>query len=220
MFDRLELLLHENLDKIAKVNVLLIGLGGVGGYTLEVLVRSGFINITVIDKDNFELTNINRQILANSSNLNKEKVIEAKNRALLINPNCKIKALKIALNEDNINEVVGGYDYVIDACDDTKTKIALIKYAKDNKIKLISCMGTANRLNPLELTTTSLEKTSNDPLAKKIRTSLPKKYLNTKVVWSREVPIKNKGLGTICYVPMMAGALLAKYVIEDIIKNN
>ncbi len=219
MFNRLELLIGNNLKKLKKANILLIGLGGVGGYVFECLIRSGIENITVIDYDKFEITNLNRQILATNKTLNKNKTDIALKRTLTINPNAHIKPIKIALKEENIKELINNsYDYIIDACDDVKTKISLIKYTKDNNLKLISCMGTANKKNPLLFKITNLDKTYNDPLAKKIRTSLPKRYLNTKVLWSSEVPINKGSLGTFCAIPMTAGSIIAQYVINELLK--
>ena len=220
MFDRLELLIGNDIEKLKKANILLIGIGGVGGYIFECLVRSGIENITIIDYDKFEITNLNRQILATNKTINQKKTDVALKRGLEINPNCHIKTIDMALKEDNLKDIINNsYDYIIDACDDVKTKIELIKYAKDNNLKLISCMGTANKKNPLLFKITNLDKTYNDPLAKKIRTSLPKKYLNTKVLWSSEVPLIKGNLGTFCAIPMTAGAIIAQYVINDILDN-
>ena len=219
MFDRLELLIGKDIEKLNKANILLIGLGGVGGYVFECLIRSGIENVTVIDYDKFDITNLNRQILATNETINMKKTEIALKRTASINPNCHIKTLDIALKEDNLKDIVNNsFNYVIDACDDVKTKISLIKYTKDHNLKLISCMGTANKKNPLLFKITNLDKTYNDPLSKKIRTSLPKKYLNTKVLWSSEVPLNKGSLGTFCAIPMTAGAIIAQYVINDILK--
>lgn len=218
MFERLELLIGDNITKLNKANILLIGLGGVGGYIFECLIRSGIKNITIIDYDKIELSNLNRQILATNETLKMKKTDIAYIRGLAINPQCHIKTINKALKEENMKELVNNsYDYIIDACDDVKTKICLIKYAKDYKLKLISCMGTANKKNPLLFKITNLDKTYNDPLAKKIRTSLPKRYLNTKVLWSSEVPLIKENLGTFCAIPMTAGAIIAQYVINEIL---
>ncbi len=219
MFDRLELLIGDEIKKLNTARILLIGVGGVGGYVFECLVRSGILNITVIDGDCFEISNCNRQIYATSNSLNKPKVDIAKLRAKKINSKCMVSIKQMVLNGDNIGEIdLKLYDYIIDACDDVTVKISLIKYAKDYKLKLISCMGTANKKNPSLFKITTLDKTFNDGLAKKIRTSLPKRYLNTKVLWSSEVPINKKGLGTFCALPMAAGAFIAQYVINELLK--
>ncbi len=219
MFERLELLIGNDIAKLKKANILLIGIGGVGGYVFECFIRSGIEHITVIDYDQFEITNLNRQILATKETLNKNKTDIALARAKLINPNCHIKRVNMALKEENIKELINNsFDYIIDACDDVLTKISLIKYAKDHNLKLISCMGTANKKNPLLFKITNLEQTYNDPLAKKIRTSLPKRYLNTKVLWSSETPLIKGSLGTFCAIPMTAGAIISQYVINELLK--
>ena len=220
MFNRIELLIGKDIIKLHNSKILLIGVGGVGGYVLECLVRSGIENITIIDPDDVEITNLNRQIISTEDTIGLSKVEVASKRSLKINSNCHITTIKDRLNEDNISNILNNnYDYVIDACDDVKAKIALIKYTKDHQIKLVSCMGTANKINPEKLSITALNKTYNDPLSKKIRTSLPKKYLNTKVLWSSEIPINKGSLGTFCAIPMVAGATISQYVINEILKN-
>ncbi len=219
MFERLEYLIP--LAKLTDLNVLLIGLGGVGGYALECLIRSGIKNITVVDYDVFELSNLNRQILANINNIGEKKVEEAKKHAKSILKNVNITALDEKLTPFNIEELLkNNYDYIIDACDDIKVKTKLIILAHEKKLNLISCMGTANKLNPHLFEITTLNKTYNDPIAKKLRANLDKKYHKVKVVWSSELSKKQKELGTICPIPMIAGAYLASYVINDAIKKS
>ncbi len=215
----LDLLGEEKFQKIQNCSVLLIGLGGVGGYAFEALIRSGFKNITIVDFDKFEESNLNRQIYALQKTIGKSKCEVALQRAHDINPNAQIKFFEEKLTEEKItNDFINDYDYIIDACDDGTVKIALIKVCGIAKKKLISCMGTANRTHPELLEITTLEKTANDPLAKKIRSAFKNSsFLKTKVVWSGEVPIKQKKLGTICSVPMSAGSLLASFVINDLV---
>ena len=212
----------DNYEKLAKQNILIIGLGGVGGYTFEALLRSGIRHMTIVDFDHFEKSNLNRQIYALQQTIGQKKCQVALQRATDINPEAQIKIIEEKWTAASItNELLKDYDYIIDACDDVSVKIALIKTCGTLKKNLISCMGTANRTHPELLTITSLDKTMNDPLAKKIRTTLKNtSLLKTKVVWSREVPKKQKKLGTICSVPMSAGSLLASFIINDIIKNN
>ncbi len=224
MDERLLSLINEtNLLKIKKANILLVGLGGVGGFALEALVRTGFSNLTIIDGDKIELSNLNRQIISNQNNLNERKAEVAKKRALSINPDLNIKALDVFLTEDNFNQYINdNYDYIIDACDDIKIKISLIKYALNKNIKIITCLGTGRKLNPAKLTITTLNKTFNDPLAKKLRTNLKKEAipLNIPVVWSSE-EAKNtlNNIGSAIFVPSVAGIMLANYVFLDILKN-
>lgn len=214
----------EKLDRLKKASVLLVGIGGVGGITLEMLVRSGVGNISIIDYDVFEESNLNRQTLSLSSNVGKSKVEEAKKRMLCINPYCSIKTFNIKVTGDFLDDLNNGYDYVIDACDDVKAKVALVNYAINNKIKIISCCGTGNRLFPENLCITNVWKTEYDPLAKKLRGELRKSGINYKlpVVCSKEKPVikTNGSVGSMPMVPNAAGILLASYVINCIIKED
>lgn len=220
MFDRLVGLIgNDNLNKLKNVHILLVGVGGVGGFAFESLVRSGIGNITVIDGDIIAKSNLNRQIISNSNNINEIKVEVAKKRALSINPNIKIDAKNIYINRDNI-EKLGTYDYIIDACDDINAKLLLMKYAEDNNIKLISALGTGKRLNPQNVVISRLDKTINDPLAKKIRYESKKLGLNTKipVVYACDMPLNNENtISSAIFAPSVAGIYLAYYVINDII---
>lgn len=218
MFERLNSLIgKDNLKKLNNVHVLIIGIGGVGGHAFESLVRSNIKEITIVDNDVIDITNLNRQILTNQNNIGKLKVDEAKKRGLEINPNIKINTYNIFLDENNIETIMSNkYNYIIDACDTIKTKILLIEYALNNKVKIISCMGTAKKLDPTRLKITDISKTSYDPLAKKIRTHFKNKKI--KVISSDEEPVNIKELGSNSYVPAVAGILCASYVINDIIK--
>lgn len=222
MFERLELLIgKEALEKIGRVNILLVGVGGVGGTCLEALVRSGVQNITIIDGDNFQVSNLNRQILATLDDIDKPKVEVAIKRMLSINDKLNITGKKLYLNEENIGSL-GKYDFIIDACDDVKVKLGLMKYAEENNIHLISSMGTGKRLNPSDVIITRLDKTSNDPLAKKIRYEARKLGLNLKipVVCSKEEPISSdKVVASSIFVPSTAGLTIAHYIIEKVIRN-
>lgn len=222
MFDRLELLIgKENIEKISKINVLIVGMGGVGGTALEALVRSGVKNITIIDKDVFSESNLNRQILSTRDSIGLYKVDVGINRCKSINPDVNITGLKINLDEENINEL-GNFDYIIDACDDINAKLALMQYANKNNINLISSMGTGKRLNPSNVIITRLDKTSNDPLAKKMRYEARKRglKLNIPVVCSKEEPINNdRIIASSIFVPSTAGLMLAYYIIEKVIND-
>lgn len=224
MFDRLlELITIDDIKKIENTKILLVGVGGVGGYALESLVRSGFKDISIIDGDVISLSNLNRQIIAKTSNIDKLKVEEAKVRCLKINPDVKINAINVYLNEDNFNSYVNlNYDYIIDACDDILVKILLIKYAKNHNIKIITALGTGRKLDPTKLQITTLNKTFNDPLAKKLRSELRKQNidLNIPVVFSSE-EAKNTGnvIGSAIFVPACAGIFIANYIFKDMIKQ-
>ncbi len=222
MFERLITLINEeSFNKIQAKNVLIVGVGGVGGYAFETLVRSGIINITIVDGDVVENSNLNRQIISNINVIGKPKVLVAKERALSINPNANIKAINEFITENNFDILLEDkYDYVIDACDDLKLKILLIKNASN--YKLISSMGTANKMDMTKFSITTIDKTSNDPIARIIRKKVKDEKIRTKfkVVSSTEPPIKNQTkLGTIAYMPATSGLLCASYILNDIIKN-
>lgn len=223
MYERtLKIINKEQFNKIIKKPILLVGLGGVGGYALESLVRFGFQNITIIDHDNISLSNLNRQIIATSENIGLAKAEEAQKRATKINKNINIKVLAIFLTKDNISQLSTEYDYIIDACDTITTKLELIKFAIKNNIKIISCLGTGNRLDPTKLVITDIWQTNYDPVAKILRKLLRDNNINTKipVIWSKEIPIKtgDSQPGSICTVPAVAGIYMVYYIINDSLK--
>ncbi len=225
MFERtLKILNANDFLKIQRAHILLVGLGGVGGMALECLVRLGFLNITIVDGDTFEESNLNRQILCLKSTLNQDKVKVAEKRALDINPQVKITPIKQFLTKDNLDDLFKqDYDYIIDACDTITIKVLLIKKASEKHIKIISSMGTGNRLNPGDVMLTTLNKTQNDPVAKVMRGILKKEGLplNIPVVWSRELPLKkhNSTPDSLVLVPNCAGINLAYYVLNDILNS-
>jgi tRNA A37 threonylcarbamoyladenosine dehydratase len=220
---RLELITNkEKIEKIKNTNVFLIGLGGVGGYTFETLVRSGIENITIVDGDTFEESNLNRQILSLTSKINKNKTDVAEERAKEINENIKIKKITQVLTKENIYEInFKEYDYVIDACDTLDIKKELIKITTKNNIKFISSMGTGNKFHPELLKITTLDKTEYDPIARILRKYVKEEKINKKikVVASTEKPIKTNvtTIGSNAFVPGAAGLLLTSYVINDIV---
>lgn len=220
---RLELITtKEQIEKIKEKNILLIGLGGVGGYTFETLVRSGIESITIVDGDTFEESNLNRQLLSLKSTINKNKTDVAESRAKEINKNIKIKKITQVLTKENINEInFKEYDYVIDACDTLEIKKQIIKICTKNNIKFISSMGTGNKFHPELLELTTLDKTEYDPIAKILRKYVKEEKINKKikVVSSKEKPIKTNTttIGSNAFVPATAGLLLTSYVINDIV---
>lgn len=223
MYERtLKIINKEQFNKIIKKPILLVGLGGVGGYALESLVRFGFQNITIIDHDNISLSNLNRQIIATSENIGLAKAEEAQKRATKINKNINIKVLATFLTKDNISQLSTEYDYIIDACDTITTKLELIKFAIKNNIKIISCLGTGNRLDPTKLVITDIWQTNYDPVAKILRKLLRDNNINTKipVIWSKEIPIRtgDSQPGSICTVPAVAGIYMVSYIINDSLK--
>lgn len=222
MFERLITLIGEdNVNKLKKANVLIVGLGGVGGYALETLVRSGIYNLTIVDGDIVELSNLNRQIISKRDVIGKPKALVAQARTLEINPDVNLKVINQFISEDNFSLLnIDSFDYVIDACDDLNLKILLIKNA--DKYKLISSMGTANKMDMTRFKITTIDKTSYDPLAKIIRKKIKEEKIRTKfkVVSSDEKVMKNgTKLGTIAYIPAVSGLLCASYVINDIINK-
>lgn len=222
MLDRLELLIgKECLERIKNLNILIIGIGGVGGYTLESLARSGVENITIVDYDKIDITNLNRQIISLNNNIGKYKVDEFKIRINNINPNCKVYILKKFLTKEDINTLINNYDYVIDACDTIEVKKEIIRVCLNKNIKFISCMGTGNKLDPTKLEIIDIRKTSYDPIAKKIRKMVKDEKLKEKinVICSKEKPIKtnSKIIGSTSYVPATAGLLCTSYIVNDIV---
>ena len=222
MFERLITLIGEdNVNKLKEANVLIVGLGGVGGYALEALVRSGVHNLTIVDGDIVELSNLNRQIISKRGVVGKSKALVAQARALEINPDINLKVINEFVTEDNFSLLkIEEYDYVIDACDDLNLKMLLIKNA--DKYKLISSMGTANKMDMTRFKITTIDKTSYDPIAKIIRKKIKDEKIRTKfkVVSSDEKVMRNgTKLGTIAYMPATSGLLCASYVINDIINK-
>ena len=222
MFERLITLIGEdNVNKLKKANVLIVGLGGVGGYALETLVRSGIYNLTIVDGDIVELSNLNRQIISKRDVIGKPKALVAQARTLEINPDVNLKVINQFISDDNFSLLnIDSFDYVIDACDDLNLKMLLIKNA--DKYKLISSMGTANKMDMARFKITTIDKTSYDPLAKIIRKKIKEEKIRTKfkVVSSDEKVMKNgTKLGTIAYMPAVSGLLCASYVINDIINK-
>lgn len=223
MFERLiGLIGEEKLKEIERKKVLLIGVGGVGSYALEALIRNGFFDITIVDFDIIDLSNLNRQLITDSTNIGKYKVDEAKKRALLINPNIKIQTINEKLNKENLRNLLNqNFDYIIDACDTLDVKFALMENSIHYSYKLISSMGTAKKTDPTKLEITTLDKTNNDPIARLLRNKVRKAHVNKKiyVVSSTEVPKQINMLGTANLVPSVAGLLCVSFIFNDIIKN-
>ena len=222
MFERvINLIGKEKINSLQNKKILIVGLGGVGGYAFETLVRSGIKYIDIIDFDKIDISNLNRQIITNRENIGLLKVNETKKRGLSINPDLVVNTYNVFLDKNNINEILSNnYDYIIDACDSVDTKIELIKYSINNDIKLISSMGTAKKLDPTKLSITTLDKTEYDPLARRLRKIAKEEKINGKiyVVSSNEKALECENLGTLMMVPATAGILCAKFVIDDIIK--
>lgn len=222
MNDRLEILFGDNLNKIQNKTILIIGLGGVGSYALETLVRTGINKFIIVDGDKVDNSNLNRQLMSLTNNIGLNKTDVWEDRIKLINPSCKVIKITEFITKDNLNLLFNEkIDYVIDACDTLDTKKEIIKYCLKNKIKFISSMGMANRINSSYIKQSYLDKTKNDPLAKKLRNIIKKENIKGKipVVYSEELPIKNNKLGSLAHVVATAGLCIANYIINDILKE-
>ena len=217
----------ENLLKLQNSNIVIFGLGGVGSYVVEGLVRAGVQNIGIVDKDIVDITNINRQLIADTTTIGKSKVDVEEKRILDINPTAKIIKIKEFVDKNNIEKTMNNIlnlnshiDYVVDAIDTISSKLEIIKYCKQNNINIISCMGTGNKLNANMFEITDINKTSVCPVAKIIRKELKKLEISSlKVLYSKEIPIKNiqsVSPASISFVPSVAGLLIAGEVIKNI----
>ena len=217
--ERLESLVGlDVLKKIKNLNILIVGIGGVGGYTLESLVRCGIENITIIDYDRVDSSNLNRQIISNLNNIGQLKVDVARKRYTNINDKLNLKTMSIFLDKDNIDSInICQFDYVVDACDSIETKALLMSVCVSKNIKIISSMGTAKKMDATKLSITTLDKTSYDKLAKKLRSVVPKNIQRKiKVVSSTEQVKDIKVLGSNSFVPATSGLLITNYIINDV----
>jgi tRNA A37 threonylcarbamoyladenosine dehydratase len=209
---------EQALLSLQNAKVLVVGVGGVGGYTVEALARSGVGSLTLIDGDTVAISNINRQIVALHSTLGRYKVDVMRERILDINPLIKVNALNIYYAEDTDIDL-SEYDYIVDAIDSVKAKLLLIKKAKEVGVPIISCMGAGNKLSATSFRVADIYSTSSCPLAKAVRRGLKDIGIDSlKVVYSIEPPIKS-GVSTpqsISYAPAIAGITLASEVILDI----
>ena len=228
LFERSKLILGDKIDKLKSAKVLVCGLGGVGGYVLEALVRAGVGTLGLLDSDVFSASNLNRQILATTDTIGKKKTEVAKERALSINPDCKVEVFDLFYLPETADKVdLSRYDYVVDAIDTVTAKLELITRAKRAGVNIISCMGTGNKLGT-HFEVADVYKTSVCPLAKVMRKELKARDIkDLKVVYSKEEPIipaetpTEAGRhipGSISYSPAIAGLVLAAEVIKDLTK--
>lgn len=212
----------DNLARLGCKNVLIVGLGGVGGYAFETVVRSGIGSITVVDGDVFDISNLNRQLLATTHNIGKYKAEEAALRALAINPEIKINAVSKRFNAQTAEVILcESYDYIIDCIDSVKDKVLLITEANKRKIRCISAMGAANRLD-LDFVVTDIYKTSNDGLARAVRRQLRSAGVTShKIVYSESLATVNASaeLGSVVFPPAVCGIMLGREVVLDLIKE-
>jgi Dinucleotide-utilizing enzymes involved in molybdopterin and thiamine biosynthesis family 1 len=220
---RLESLVgSDNIDKISSKTVLIIGIGGVGGYVAESLTRAGVGTIIIIDPDKVDESNLNRQIVSLYSTVGHYKVDVMSNRMADINPNINIIAFKEFITKENIDEYIVDIDFVVDACDTVLTKMAIIEKCNKENINLISCMGTGNKMDPSRLKIVDIKKTEYDPLAKKLRKFVKDKRLKGKVMVvcsdEEKYTSNHNPMPSNSFVPAVAGMLCASYVINEIVK--
>lgn len=230
IFSRTEALLGKvAMEKIADSTVCIFGVGGVGSFALEAIVRAGVGQVIIVDHAAVDATNINRQLIALNSTVGKMKTKVAIDRMKDINPNIRITAFDEFADLENISRMIpSNTDYIIDAIDSVSSKLDLIEYADENKISIICCMGTGNKLHPEKLKISDIYKTSVDPLARVMRSELKKRGIKKcKVVWSDEIPaLKGADMpenkegkkvpASISFVPSSAGLLLASEVINHL----
>ena len=232
---RTEMLLGEDaIERLSLTRVAIFGIGGVGGYALEALVRTGVLNIDIFDSDTVSRSNLNRQIIATESTIGMSKCEAAKARAREINSSANIVIHEMFYSDENKNAVdLTRYDYIIDAIDTLSSKCALIEEATRLNVKIISSMGTGGKLDPTKIEVTDIYKTSVCPLARAVRAQLKKRGIKKlKVVYSKEDPIKkyvedthggltlHRAPGSVVFVPASAGLALAYEVIKDILGLN
>ncbi|EES90502.1 tRNA threonylcarbamoyladenosine dehydratase [Clostridium botulinum C] len=223
----------ESIETLKKSKVVILGVGGVGGFATEGIARSGVGTIVLVDKDVVDITNINRQIIATNSSVGKSKVEVMEERIKDINPECNIKVHKVFIGEDNLGEIIDlDTDYVIDAIDTVSSKIALAVWCEKHNVNLISSMGTGNKLDPTKLEISDIYNTKVCPLAKVMRRELKRRNVkHLKVVYSQEQPIKpmikeeelnmrKKSPGSVSFVPSVAGLIIAGEVLKNLIKKD
>ncbi len=246
-FSRTELLIKkEGLDKLSKAKVAVFGIGGVGSFVVEGLVRAGVKDFVIIDDDKICLTNLNRQIIATRKTIGKYKVDVMKERILDINPDANVETYREFFMPNSESNIINdSLTYVVDCVDTVTAKIEIISKCKELNIPVISAMGTGNKLDPSRFEITDIKKTSVCPLAKVMRKELKKRNIDSlKVIYSKEEPIKideysnsscktncicppgtqrkcsirNQVPGSISFVPSVAGLMIAGEVVRDIIK--
>lgn len=228
MYSRTRMLIGDGVDKLKKSKVLVCGLGGVGGYVVEALARAGIGRIDVLDNDVFSASNLNRQILATIDTVGRRKTEVAAERIKSINPDCEVKAFDIFYTPQNSYRIdLSEYDYVADAIDTVTSKIELISRAKTCGVKIISCMGTGNKLGT-DFKVADISKTKVCPLAKVMRKELKLRGISgVKAVYSEEEPTVPDNTPVECgrhipasisYAPAIAGMVLASEIVKHLIK--
>lgn len=221
MYDRFELLVgSDKFTRISNLTVMIVGVGGVGGYVVESLARCGVKKLILVDYDKVEITNFNRQIIASKSNLGKFKVDAFKERVEDISKT-EVEVVPKRFSKDLLD--IYSPDYLIDCVDDISAKCEMIKICLDKKIPFISSLGTGKRLDPSKLEITTLDKTSYDPLARILRKFVRDEKIKGKipVMFSREEPLQidSRKIASCSFVPSSAGLLIASWVIQEELKK-
>ena len=221
---------EDGIEKLKNSNVIVFGVGGVGSFAAEAIARAGVGNLTIVDFDDVDITNINRQIPALHSTVGKLKVEVMKDRILDINPDINIKAICEKYNKETSDKIlVEDYDYVVDAIDMVTSKIHLIETCNKKGLEIISSMGMGNKVDPTKIVVTDIYKTSMCPLAKVMRKEFKDRRIKKlKVVYSTEQPreLKKKIMngkkvtpGSISFVPSVGGLTIASVVVNDLLNK-
>lgn len=221
-FLRTKLLVGESkFERLSKSKVAVFGVGGVGSFAVEALVRAGIGSLDIFDADRIDVTNINRQLIANVNNIGAKKVEAVRERVLSINPNAVVNSNYVKVDASNIdNYDFNSYDYIVDAIDMVSSKLLIIEKAKKLGKKIISSMGTGNKIDPSKLQLDDIYNTSVCPLARIMRKELKARGIESlRVVYSKEKPLyipKDKINASISFVPSVAGLLMASEVVRDL----
>ncbi|WP_423364528.1 tRNA threonylcarbamoyladenosine dehydratase [Mycoplasma sp. P36-A1] len=236
-FDRTKIIFNDKIDELASKSVAIVGIGGVGGFAVEAIARLGVGNIIIIDKDIVDITNLNRQIIALHSTIGKNKTDVMEQRIKDINPNANVIKLMMFYNEETSHRLFElKPDFVIDACDTITAKKHIIKTCLEKRIKFITSMGAANKLDPTLITISTLDKTKEDKIAKVLRTTLRREKVIGKVpvVYSTErgfkaeidknqADVKNRKdlplLGSVPYIPSIFGLMCASYCAKTLLDD-
>lgn len=227
---RTEMMLgEESLNKLKNSTVAVFGCGGVGSYTLDSLVRSGIGNIVLFDKALIDVTNLNRNLMADTKVVGKYKVDIAKKRLLNINPNLNIKIVKEYINKTNASKLISdNFNYIVDTIDSISDKVELISEAHKKNIPIISSMGTGDKFDPTQFEITDISKVSSCPFAKLLKSELNKKDIeHLKIIYSKEKPTRFRSsesdyksqMSSISFVPSVAGLIISSEVIKDLINK-
>lgn len=212
---------QDGLEKLVGKRVLIVGIGGVGGYVAEMLARCGIGRVGIMDFDVVDISNINRQIIALNSNIGEYKTDVMKSRILDINPDCEVVAVNSRFNADNAAVLDSGWDFVVDAIDSFEEKVALICLAKEKGLNIVSAMGAGNRIKPCTFEITDIYKTSYDALAKKLRKTLREKGITKLDVCYTKEPVLSvsQGVGSVSYVVAECGIKTAGFVIDRLLSQ-